>query len=58
MTQQIAAVIMNLMHPKGVIVSVEGTHLCMCARGIKKPGSSKATTVKKGIFQSDVALSQ
>ncbi len=58
MTQQIAAAIMNVLHPKGVIVSVEGTHLCMCARGIKKPGSSTVTTVKKGIFQSDAVLSE
>jgi len=58
MTRQIADAIMKVLNPRGVIVSMEGTHLCMCARGVKKPGSITVTTVKKGIFQSDVALSQ
>jgi GTP cyclohydrolase I len=58
MTQQIADAITNVLQPKGVIVSVEGQHLCMCARGVKKPGSSTVTTVKKGIFQENVALAE
>lgn len=51
MTQQIANAIMETLNPKGAIVSIEGVHLCMCARGIKKPGTSTVTTVKKGIFK-------
>lgn len=50
MTSQIADSVMNVLKPQGVIVTLEGTHLCMCARGVKKPGSSTVTTVKKGIF--------
>ncbi|MEH7381324.1 GTP cyclohydrolase I FolE [Bacillus sp. JJ1533] len=56
MTQQIASAVMNVLQPEGVIVSVEGQHLCMCARGIKKPGSSTVTTVKKGIFKENKGL--
>ncbi|THE10615.1 GTP cyclohydrolase I FolE [Bacillus timonensis] len=56
MTQQIASAVMNVLQPEGVIVSVEGQHLCMCARGIKKPGSSTVTTVKKGAFKENEAL--
>jgi GTP cyclohydrolase IA len=56
MTEQTAAVIMNVLDPEGVIVSVEGQHLCMCARGVKKPGSSTVTTVKKGLFKNNAAL--
>jgi GTP cyclohydrolase I len=56
MTTQIANAVMNVLSPKGVIVTVEGTHLCMCARGIKKPGTSTVTTVKKGYFTHDKAL--
>ncbi|WP_190287421.1 GTP cyclohydrolase I FolE [Paenibacillus darwinianus] len=56
MTQQIAAAVVDVLKPKGVIVTVEGTHLCMCARGVKKPGTSTVTTVKKGIFADNVAL--
>ncbi|MCY9666519.1 GTP cyclohydrolase I FolE [Paenibacillus alginolyticus] len=58
MTSQIAGSIVNVLSPKGVIVTVEGTHLCMCARGVKKPGTSTVTTVKKGIFAENTALSE
>ncbi|MFD1676603.1 GTP cyclohydrolase I FolE [Alicyclobacillus fodiniaquatilis] len=50
MTQQIATAVMNVLKPRGVIVTLEGTHLCMCARGVKKPGSRTVTTVKQGSF--------
>ena len=56
MSQQIADAIMNVLHPQGVMVAVEGQHLCMCARGIKKPGSSTVTTIKKGVFAEDISL--
>jgi GTP cyclohydrolase I len=58
MTQQIAKAILNVLKPKGVIVSIEGTHLCMCARGVKKPGTATVTTLKKGIFLENAALCQ
>jgi GTP cyclohydrolase I len=58
MTQQIANAVMNVLKPKGVIVSVEGQHLCMCARGVKKPGSWTVTTVKKGVFEENVSLAE
>ncbi|MFX3673201.1 MAG: GTP cyclohydrolase I FolE [Paenisporosarcina sp.] len=56
MTQQIAHAIFDVLEPKGVIVSVEGQHLCMCARGVKKPGSSTVTTVKQGVFKENDSL--
>ena len=56
MTTQIANAIVNVLQPKGVIVTLEGQHLCMCARGVKKPGTSTVTTVKKGVFAEDVSL--
>lgn len=58
MTQQIADAIMNVLQPEGVIVSVEGQHLCMCARGVKKPGSSTITTIKKGVFKENPLLAE
>ena len=58
MTQQIADAIMEVLLPDGAIVSVEGQHLCMCARGIKKPGTSTITTVKKGVFKENDSLVQ
>ncbi|OXS75762.1 GTP cyclohydrolase I FolE [Domibacillus enclensis] len=56
MSQQIADAIMNVLRPQGVMVAVEGQHLCMCARGIKKPGSATVTTIKKGVFAEDISL--
>jgi GTP cyclohydrolase I len=56
MTQQIADAVMNVLQPEGVIVSIEGQHLCMCARGVKKPGSSTVTTIKKGIFKENISF--
>jgi GTP cyclohydrolase IA len=58
MTQQIAEAIMNVLQPEGVIVSIEGQHLCMCARGVNKPGSSTVTTIKKGVFKENVSLAE
>ncbi|CAH0346417.1 GTP cyclohydrolase I FolE [Bacillus sp. CECT 9360] len=58
MTQQIADAVMNVLNPQGVIVSIEGQHLCMCARGVKKSGSSTVTTIKKGVFQESVPLAE
>lgn len=56
MTAQIAMAIDRVLGPKGVIVSIEGTHLCMCARGVKKTGTSTVTTLKKGVFHDDNSL--
>ncbi|WP_051254945.1 GTP cyclohydrolase I FolE [Pontibacillus marinus] len=56
MTEQIASAIHDVLSPKGVIVTVEGQHLCMCARGVKKPGTSTVTTVKRGSFKEDKSL--
>lgn len=56
MTTQIANAIENVLKPKGVIVTLEAQHLCMCARGVKKPGTKTVTTIKKGLFTTDVTL--
>nr|WP_323741801.1 GTP cyclohydrolase I FolE [Salinibacillus xinjiangensis] len=56
MTQQIAEAIHKVLDPKGVMVAIEGQHLCMCARGVKKTGTSTVTTVKKGVYLDDASL--
>lgn len=56
MTAQIAQAINDVLTPAGVIVSIEGQHLCMCARGVKKTGTSTITTIKKGEFNQDDSL--
>ncbi len=55
LTGQIADVIMEGLQPKGVGVIIEAEHLCMTARGIKKPGSIVVTSANRGIFRSKLA---
>ncbi|CAM3170844.1 GTP cyclohydrolase I FolE [Paenibacillus lupini] len=54
-TTQIANIMQEVLKPQGVMVVVEGEHLCMCARGVKKPGSKTVTSAVRGVF-SDSAL--
>ena len=37
-TSEIADILMEVLEPHGVMVVVEAEHMCMCARGVRKPG--------------------
>ncbi|MNI66502.1 GTP cyclohydrolase 1 [compost metagenome] len=54
-TSQIADIMDEVLKPQGVMVVVEGEHLCMCARGVKKPGSKTVTSAVRGNFRTDAA---
>lgn len=54
-TSQIADIMDEVLQPRGVMVVVEGEHLCMCARGVKKPGSKTVTSAVRGTFRNDAA---
>ncbi|WP_334074693.1 MULTISPECIES: GTP cyclohydrolase I FolE [Paenibacillus] len=54
-TSQIADIMDEVLKPQGVMVVVEGEHLCMCARGVKKPGSKTVSSAVRGTFRSDAA---
>ncbi|SMG51700.1 GTP cyclohydrolase I FolE [Paenibacillus aquistagni] len=54
-TTEIADILEEVLKPQGVIVVVEGEHLCMCARGVRKPGSKTVTTAARGVFKTDAA---
>ena len=56
MTNQIAAAIEECLSAKGVLVMVEAEHMCMSARGIKKPGSRTITFAAKGEFEENILL--
>jgi GTP cyclohydrolase I len=51
MTLQIADFIQEVLKPKGVAVVVEGKHLCMMMRGVKKHEASMTTSHMLGVFR-------
>ncbi len=51
MTTDIADVIMGGLNPSGVGVVVQGEHMCMIMRGVKKPGSNIVTSALRGGFR-------
>lgn len=55
-TADLANVLVEELAPHGVIVVVEGEHLCMCSRGVKKTGSQTITTATRGQYKEDPAL--
>ena len=55
-TSQIADIMDEVLQPNGIMVVVEGEHLCMCARGVKKYGSKTVTSAVRGEFRRSSAL--
>ena len=53
LASQIADLLMDKLHAKGVAVVLEATHTCMTCRGIKKPGSLMVTSAIRGLCRSD-----
>ena len=53
MTSQIAETIREKIHPLGVGVVIEATHLCMAMRGVEKQNSLAITSAMLGGFQND-----
>ena len=53
LTSQIADALMVSLEPIGALVVIEAEHMCMTARGIKKPGSVTMTSAVRGRFKSD-----
>ena len=49
--EQIANALDEVLQPKGVGVVIEAEHLCMTARGIRKPGSRIVTSAMRGAFR-------
>jgi len=58
MTRQIADFIRDLLNPQGVAVVVEGLHLCMMMRGIKKHNARMTTSAMHGAFRANLATRQ
>lgn len=56
LSSEIADAIMKYLDAEGVMVVVEGEHMCMTMRGAKKPGTKTVTTSYRGIFKEDATL--
>lgn len=54
MTQQIAELIDNEIHPQGVAVVVEAQHMCMTMRGVKKQEATMTTSAMIGAFRTQL----
>jgi len=55
-TSEIADILDRVLKPMGVMVVVDGEHMCMCSRGVKKPGSKTVTSGVRGEFRTNPAL--
>jgi GTP cyclohydrolase I len=55
MTEEIANLLVEELHARGVAVVIEAVHTCMTIRGVRKPGSVCVTSAMKGIFRSQVS---
>jgi len=51
LTAQIAAVIQEVLNPRGVAVMIEAEHMCMAMRGIRKQGATTLTSTFTGSFK-------
>jgi len=50
-TEQLADLLMEELHARGVGVILEASHTCMTVRGIRKPGSLCTTSAMRGVFK-------
>jgi GTP cyclohydrolase I len=53
MTEQILGLLRDRLRPRGVMVIVQGRHLCMEMRGVSKPGVLTSTSAIHGAFEED-----
>jgi len=53
MTEQIAEALDDVLHPRGVGVLIEASHLCMMMRGVQKQNSRTVTSAVRGSFRDD-----
>src|SRR5690606_4967077 len=56
LTRQISSFIDEVLEPKGVMVVVEGVHMCSVMRGIKKQDAQMRTSARRGILRENPQL--
>ncbi len=55
MTETIADLLVEVLHPRGVAVVIEAVHTCMSVRGVRKPGAVCVTSAMRGRFRSNAS---
>jgi GTP cyclohydrolase I len=55
-TRQIADALSSVVEPKGIMVVVEGLHMCMMMRGVQKQNATMITRHYSGAFETDFEL--
>lgn len=58
LTTQVVEALEEFLHPAGAIVVVEGEHLCMSMRGVRKPGSKTVTSAVRGQLRDTATRSE
>ena len=53
MTTEIAEAIMDVVHPKGILVIVEAEQLCLTMRGFAQPGVRTISSAVRGMLRKD-----
>ena len=56
LTNEIADALVEALDPAGVMVVLEGQHMCASLRGVKKHGTNMITTAKRGEFRTSPEL--
>ncbi len=54
LTRQVGEAISAAIHPQGVAVILEASHLCMMMRGVEKQHSSTVTSAMLGVFKTQL----
>jgi len=55
MTETIADLLVEELHPRGVAVVIEAVHTCMSVRGVRKPSAVCVTSAMRGRFRSNAS---
>jgi GTP cyclohydrolase I len=53
LTKEVADALMEVLHPRGVAVVMESSHLCMSMRGVGKSTATTVTSCVAGCFEAD-----
>ncbi len=58
MTTQIVEALEEYLQPAGAIVVVEGEHMCMSMRGVRKPGAKTVTSAVRGQLRAEATRAE